>query len=137
MRRLASDSRPAYVTRLLPEDVRYISDNGNDIIVERPPCKVAIKYRKGTPAGGLARAPLEYFEVTLPWQVYYLNISRAEAYVYFRNAPLVSNDDKLYPATLPNATQHGSVCLGNSLRRDIKKMAENRDNIGVIINKFI
>jgi len=105
---------------IYPVGLRYI-DNENEVAVfERPPFKMNIdfspvkarqlssKYRK--------RYEMKDVSIWIPWTVYLFNLSsksQINMSVYFNDRPLNSVDDIVFACLLPNVFAEGKVCFGD------------------------
>lgn len=122
--------------RLLPSNVRWISDNGLSFLVERPPCQIMINYKKGKP-GLNHRGEEETFLISLPWQIYFLNVSTNEISIYFRNESIISLKDNLYNTCISNIFDTGLACLGAQQVKEISELKEMQVDSSEIINYMI
>ena len=118
----------------LPANMRWVSDNGKALLVERPPCYVNISYHNGNAGNG--RSP-ESFTIPLPWQSYFIDIDSPYLYVYFHNQQITSLTDDLFSAPLHNIHTGGQACIGGDQMSDISEMVGSESTKSSIINTVI
>jgi len=98
---------------LLPPAVRWISDDGRGIIVERPPQHVAITHKE-----------TEY-NIPLPWTVYGIRLrttgSIDQAKVFVRSLSISTPSDELYALPMFGIKSNDSINMGLLLdtRKDV------------------
>jgi len=105
---------------IYPVGLRYI-DNENEVAVfERPPFKMNIDFSpvKARQLSSKYRKRYEMKEVSIwvPWTVYLFNLSsknQINMSVYFNDRPLSSVDDVVFNCLLPNVFVEGKVCFGD------------------------
>lgn len=128
---------------LLPPVVRYTSPDFTGFIVERPPTTVRIEFK--SVVASMTGQSIPYY-LPLPWMIYALKFNTPELkkldymYVFGRNEPIFSEDDKLYFVPIPNIWKNGYACQGKAAFADfLWKLGEGSDTntaVNGIINHF-
>ena len=120
---------------LFPENIRWMSEDANIFIFERPPCQINITYHEGD--ASVQDPNLENYLITLPWQVYLFDLTLGTFSIFFRPSEITSMDDILFPAPLPNVHNSGLACLGSAQKNELFALVRNKTNKSYIINNIV
>lgn len=102
---------------LLPPAVRWISQDRQIVVFERPPMKQLVSYvhaAKESITEKSMRFHKEDFILSIPWTVYVIAFNKQYypflTYVYTRPTPLTSFDDRVYLLPLYNMYSDSKLC---------------------------
>lgn len=102
--------------KVFPIATRYINSS-NHIVVERPPFKATIRFTPNRAQRVFDTKTNVVKEVWVPWQVYIVNFNLyRNAYkmkMFFRDAPLSSEDSRLYDPWTTNLYSDNVICFGS------------------------
>lgn len=121
-----------------PIAVRYT--NGTDFyIVERPPFKTTVSYRKARSSS----LNNQYYTVDLwvPWTYMILQynpeISHYQSYLYFNDGPITSLDEPAIPCFYPNMYDDARMCLNQTTVTLQQYLSETNDYSVFSVYNFI
>lgn len=101
---------------LYPIAVRY-TDNKNVWLIERPPFKATVNF-KNAKSNQSSKKDFT-FDIWVPWTLMLLHIipeqSYYNAYLYFNDGPLNSNEDSFIPCIYPNMYMDARMCLNETI----------------------
>lgn len=97
---------------IMPPGVRMVGKNY--IVFERPPTYQNIFYNPDKVHSQMSDEDVQVFRIPMPWQVYIASFTNdyyvSEVSMYFSNSSLMSKEQNLYLAPLPNFYTNGSLC---------------------------
>ncbi len=103
--------------KLLPMAIRYLSDDRNTFIVERPPFRIPIDF--STSKSYRSRKSIRALSngyVWVPWTLAKITLNPSVSYaisfdLYFNDRSVASLDDTLIACYFPNSSS-GNICMG-------------------------
>lgn len=116
-------SKNTYVKSIFPSGILHYDEN--TIIFERPPTVKEITYIAKQESDISKEDTHHSYKIPIPWQVYVVSYSTVDysvdtgvekyvsidsTYMFFRNSQLISQDDFLYSAPMPNFYSNGLLC---------------------------
>lgn len=97
---------------IMPPGVRMVGKNY--IVFERPPTYQNIFYNPDKVHSQMSDQDVQVFRIPMPWQIYIASFTNdyyvSEVSMYFSNTSLMSKEQHLYLAPLPNFYTNGSLC---------------------------
>lgn len=117
---------------IMPPGVRMLGKNY--IVFERPPTYQNIFFNPDKVHSGMSEENVQVFRIPMPWQVYIASFTNdfyvSEVSMYFTNTSLMSKDQHLYLAPLPNFYTDGSLCRPMfSDMTDVERYSKNLSGV--------
>lgn len=129
-------------TGILMPAVRWISQGGHAVIMERPPFVARASYRPAA-ADQLPEDQAQHYNIPVPWQVYGIVFSEdfreiRLMYVYARNSPMLGPDDRLSMFPYPNVFNTAQACMGEAFKREFARTPSHNlaEAIAQVVNTF-
>lgn len=139
-----SNLQPRFDTGLLPAAIRWMSKDMLDVVVERPPRQAQMFFYPGTAREAINKNH-DSILVNIPWTVTTMHFGPRHSkcdgiYMFFRSKPLMSMEDILCRAPLPNMYDN-SVCMDERFYGEFHKFLTQKnlcltDMIHFIMNRI-